>query len=151
MTHWGLKLQDKESGQRHKKKSIQTYTTDKTSCYIKQWVGVGRQKKMSDSGKMLWRWVGQAVHPECGKRSKAEADSFCWDQLWSREGFPEGSEVKNLPAMQETQLRFRGREDSPGEGNGSPLQYSCLESPMDRGAWWSTALGVTKSENDLAT
>ena len=34
---------------------------------------------------------------------------------------------------------------SPGEGNGNPLQYSCLEYSMDRGAWWATAHGVTKS------
>ena len=34
---------------------------------------------------------------------------------------------------------------SPGEGNGNPLQYSCLENPMDRGAWWATVYGVTKS------
>ena len=37
---------------------------------------------------------------------------------------------------------------SPGEGNGSPLQYSCLENPMDRGAWWATVLGVAKRQND---
>ena len=35
---------------------------------------------------------------------------------------------------------------SPGEGNGNPLQYSCLENPMDRGAWWATVHGVTKSQ-----
>ena len=34
---------------------------------------------------------------------------------------------------------------SPGEGNGNPLQYSCLDSPMDRGAWLSTVHGVTES------
>ena len=34
---------------------------------------------------------------------------------------------------------------SPGEGNGYPLQYSCLENPMDRGAWWATVHGVAKS------
>ena len=34
---------------------------------------------------------------------------------------------------------------SPGEGNGNPLQYSCLGNPMDRGAWWATVHGVTKS------
>ena len=34
---------------------------------------------------------------------------------------------------------------TPGEGNGSPLQYSCLENSMDRGAWWATILGVMKS------
>ena len=37
-----------------------------------------------------------------------------------------------------------GSERSPGEGNGNPLQYSCLENPMDRGAWWATVHGVTK-------
>ena len=34
---------------------------------------------------------------------------------------------------------------SPGEGNGSPLQFSCLENAMDRGAWWATVPGVAKS------
>ena len=38
-----------------------------------------------------------------------------------------------------------GSGRSPGEGNGNPLQYSCLENPMDRGAWWVTVHGVTKS------
>ena len=35
---------------------------------------------------------------------------------------------------------------SPGGGHGNPLQYSCLENPMDRGAWWATAHGVTESD-----
>ena len=40
----------------------------------------------------------------------------------------------------------------PGEGNGSPLQYSCLESPMDRGAWWATVHGATELDtNDRVT
>ena len=38
-----------------------------------------------------------------------------------------------------------GSERSPGEQNGNPLQYSCLENSMDRGAWWATVHGVTKS------
>ena len=38
-----------------------------------------------------------------------------------------------------------GSGKSPGEGNGNPLQYSCLENPMDRGAWWATVHGVAKS------
>ena len=42
--------------------------------------------------------------------------------------------VKNLPAKQETGVRFLGGEDPPGEGNGNPLQYSCLENSVDRGA-----------------
>ena len=39
---------------------------------------------------------------------------------------------------------------SPGEGNGNPLQYSCLENPMDRGAWWATVHGVAKSPIGLS-
>ena len=39
---------------------------------------------------------------------------------------------------------------SPGEGNGNPLQYSCLENPMDRGAWWVTVRGVAKSRTRLS-
>ena len=38
---------------------------------------------------------------------------------------------------------------SPGEGNGNPLQYSCLENSMDRGAWWATVHGVTKHQTQL--
>ena len=59
--------------------------------------------------------------------------------------FPSGSAVKNLPAMQETQVRSLGQED-PLEGeHGNPLQYSCLGNPMDRGAWQTIVLGVAKS------
>ena len=43
-----------------------------------------------------------------------------------------------------------GSERSPGEGNGNPLQYSCLENPMDRGAWWATVHGVAKSGTRLS-
>ena len=43
--------------------------------------------------------------------------------------------VNCLPAMRETWVRSMGQEDSPGEGKGNPLQYSCLENSMDRGAW----------------
>ena len=52
--------------------------------------------------------------------------------------------LKCLPAMQETWVRSLGWED-PLEGNGNPLQYSCLENPMDRGAWWATVYRVAKS------
>ena len=43
-----------------------------------------------------------------------------------------------------------GSERFPGVGNGNPLQYSCLENPMDRGTWWDIVHEVTK-ESDLAT
>ena len=44
-----------------------------------------------------------------------------------------------------------GSGRSPGEGNGNPLQYSCLENPKVRGSWWSTIHGVTRVGLDLAT
>ena len=43
-----------------------------------------------------------------------------------------------------------GLERSPGEGNGNPLQYSCLGNPMDRGDWWATVHGVSRVGDDLA-
>ena len=52
--------------------------------------------------------------------------------------------VKNLPAMQEAGS-IPGSGRSPGEENGNPLQYSSLENPMDRGAWWATVHRVAKS------
>ena len=53
--------------------------------------------------------------------------------------------VKNLPAMQETGL-ITGSGRSSGEGDGNPLQYSCPENSMDRGAWWAAVHGVPKSQ-----
>ena len=59
--------------------------------------------------------------------------------------------VKSLPAMWEIWVRSLGRGRSPEEGNGNPLQYSCLENPMDRGAWWATVHGVAKSWTRLSS
>ena len=58
--------------------------------------------------------------------------------------------VKRLLAMRETQVGFLGWEDLPGEGNGNPLWYSCLENPMDGGVWWATVHGVAKSQTRLS-
>ena len=58
--------------------------------------------------------------------------------------------VKNLPVMLETQVGSLSQEDSPGKGNGYPLQYSCLENPMDRGAWQATVHGVAKNQTQLS-
>ena len=59
--------------------------------------------------------------------------------------------VKKLPAMQETWVQSLGWEDSLGEGNGNPLQFSCLENSMDRGAWWATVNGVTQLDTTEVT
>jgi len=62
--------------------------------------------------------------------------------------FPGDSVVKNLPANAGAtgdMGLIPGSGRSPGEGNGNPLQYACLENPMDRGACWGTVHGVAKS------
>ena len=61
---------------------------------------------------------------------------------------PAGSVIKNPPANAEDTGHMGsipGSGRSAGVGNGNLLQYSCLESSMDRGAWWATVHGVTKS------
>ena len=60
-------------------------------------------------------------------------------------GFSGGSEVKASACNAGNLGSIPGSERSPGEGNGNPPQYSCLENPMDRGAWWATVHGVAKS------
>ena len=52
--------------------------------------------------------------------------------------------VKNLPTVQKTWAQSLGWEDPLGEGNGNPLQYSCLENPMNRGVCWATVHGVAE-------
>ena len=58
--------------------------------------------------------------------------------------------VKNLPAMQETQVPSLGWEDPLEIGNGIPLRYSCLENPLDRGAWWAIVHGVAERQTQLS-
>ena len=66
-------------------------------------------------------------------------------------GFPGGSEVKtSVPAMRETWGSIPVSGTSSGEGNGNPLQYSCLENLMDGGAWWATVHGVANSRTQLS-
>ena len=59
-----------------------------------------------------------------------------------------GSVVKNLPASAGDAGSILGSGRSPGEGNGNPLQYSCLGNPVDRGAWQATVHGVTRVRDD---
>ena len=61
-------------------------------------------------------------------------------------GFPGGSVVKNLPANVGDAGSIPESGRSPGEGNGSPLQYSCLGKPMDKEAWQATVHEVTKTQ-----
>ena len=64
-------------------------------------------------------------------------------------GFSDGSAVKNLPRNAGDAGLIPGLERSLREGNGNPLQYSCLGNPMDKGAWWATVHGVTKESDTI--
>ena len=81
------------------------------------------------------------------KESAIYMESVVFKQLY---GFPDGPVVKNPPAnagdaRDESSIPGSGR--SPGEGNGNPLQYSCLGNPMDRGACWATVHGGLKGSD----
>ena len=80
---------------------------------------------------------------------------FLWESLFKcvsgfLEGFPGGSDGKEFVCNAGDQVQSLDREDSLGEGNGYPLQYSCLENPMDRGDWWATIHGVPKNQTCLS-
>ena len=64
--------------------------------------------------------------------------------------FPGGSAVKNLPANARDSGLIPGSGRSPGEGNGNPLQHSCLGNPMDRVAWRAEVQGVAESQTQLS-
>ena len=82
---------------------------------------------------------------------------FPWRREWqstpifSPGGFPGGAVAKNMPAnagdARDTGLMLKSGR-SPEGGNGNPLQYSCLENYMDRGAWWATVHGSQRVRND---
>ena len=89
-------------------------------------------------------WQGQ------GCKATAQTGSFC--VMRNKGGIPSGRVVKNPSA------NARDEEDtglipslgrSPGGGNGNPHQYSCVENPMDRGAWQTTVHGFAKSQTRL--
>ena len=64
--------------------------------------------------------------------------------------FPGGSGGKESACSAGDLGLIPGLGRSPGDGNGNPLQYSCLENCMDRGGWWATVPGVTKSQTRLS-
>ena len=65
-------------------------------------------------------------------------------------GFTGGTVVKNLPANARDAGLIPVSGRSPGVGNGTLLQYSCLENSMSRGVWWASVYGATKSRTQLS-
>ena len=82
------------------------------------------------SGRACWWWEGQCL---------------CWVPRVCLD-FPGFSRGKESTWDAGDSGLFPGSERSSGEGNGYPLQYSCLENPIDRGAWWATVHGIAKSQ-----
>ena len=65
-------------------------------------------------------------------------------------GLPRDSVIKNLLPSAGDESSIPGLGRYPGEGNGNLLQYSSLGNPMDRGTWWATVHGITKSQTQLS-
>ena len=79
------------------------------------------------------------------KRSSLKRSWIIWER-----GFPGGSVVENPPANAVDTGLIPGLGRSPKGGNGNPLQYSCLENLMDKGAWRATVHRITKSQMELS-
>ena len=106
---------------------------------------------MRKNGGRLWNYF--LTYPESVNTFlKKKAIRTKIDDLNIRHrGFPHNSVGKESACNAGDLGSIPGLGRSPGEGNGNPLQYSCLENPMDRGAWRATVHGVTRVRHDLAT
>ena len=71
---------------------------------------------------------------------------LAWRVLWTEE--PDG--LLSMGLQSRTRLKHLSMTACIGEGNGNPLQYSCLENPGDRGAWWAAVYGVAQSRTRLS-
>ena len=87
-----------------------------------------------------------------GLKKKTVSLNWCiFDKkLLHEKGFPSGSDSKENTCNARDSGLIPGWGRSPVRGHGNPLQYSCLENPMDRGAWWATVHGVAKSQTQLS-
>ena len=89
-------------------------------------------------------WVDKTLRSVPGQDLSTSALILFWTGLFFVLGFPGCSVVKNLPATVGDAGLIPGLGRSPGEGNGNPLYYSCLENSMDRGAWGAIVQGLQK-------
>ena len=125
------------------------------------WLDIGGQERESLTTPKFPSWetlVGMVV-PAYRLRANRMYLSGCTQDSQVRmlvlqwiggsKGFPVAQLVKNPPAMWETWVPSLGRGRSPGRGQGNPLQYSCLENPMDRGGWRAVVHRVTQSRTRL--
>ena len=83
--------------------------------------------------------------PPCWQNAGAKTPSF-YRRALTNLGFSGGSDRKESACNAGDLALIPGLGRSPGEGNGNPLQYSCLENPMDRGAWQAAVQGLKESD-----
>ena len=108
----------------------------------------------SDRSRRVKHLFSSFIESSLIRQTHTQVHSFHLLQLDYSTGinsFPGGSVVKNLPANAGDAGSIPGSGRSSGGGDGNPLQYSCLENPMDRGAWQAMVQGVTKSWTRLST
>ena len=103
------------------------------------------------TSELPWSLSWKRIRLQC---RRPHFDSWVGKVPWRRDrlptpvflGFPGGSDDKESASCNAEDLgSIPGLGRSPGEGHGNPLQYSCLENPMDKGAWWAIVHGVTKN------
>ena len=93
--------------------------------------------------------VLQPVGLQSTGHNLATEDHFLFS-LYKKMGLPCSSNGKQSACNSGDQGSFPGSGRSSGEGIGKPLQHSCLENPIDRGAWWATVCGVAKNQTRLS-
>ena len=92
-----------------------------------------------------WAKLSLLLNGPCTKNRLYISQMFL-DLLYIRWAFPGGSDSKESACNAGDLDSIPGLGRPPGEGNGNPLQYSCLENSMDRGSWWVAIHVVTKSQ-----
>ena len=100
--------------------------------------------------KIPWMEELGAGYSPSGHKESGATERLHFLSLMPLTDFPSGSDCKMSVYNARDLGSIPGLGRFPGEGNGNPLQYSCLENPMDRGAWWATVHGVSKSRTRLS-
>ena len=114
------------------------------TCQASLSIGFSRQEYWSE---LPFPSPGNLPNPGIKPRSPALPKVSY--QLWDYKGFPGGAEVKASACNVGDLGSIPGSGRAPGEGNGNPLQCSCLENPRNRGAWGAAIYGVAQSRTRL--
>ena len=126
-------------------------TWDPYICYMKETCFISK-----DTHRLKLRWWIKVFHVNRNPKKAgitiliADKTGFKLNAITRDKGFPGGSELKASACNVGDLGSIPGLGRSPGERNSNPFQYSCLENPMDRWAWWATIHGVAKSQTQLS-